>query len=183
MQGHWKAAFAIQLSLLSELRARGRALVCLTRGWLWRPRAVGHEPGLGRAARLSHEYLRMRLPRFREDVTRGAGRTVEELASVVNVRREHVPLFGALLRAHRHELLALARARTLTAPRALRLMRRVGELVLEDPLLRPLPKGAIGHVEPVATAGEPVAPFLTLFNLFLGLFGRFSLFSHVTFQW
>lgn len=124
MQGHWKAAFAIQ------------ALVCLARRWLQPSRPEGVAPGLGRAARLAHEYLRLRLPELHQDVARGAGRTVVELAAVVHLRPEHVPHFGALLRAHRRELLALADGRTLTAPRALRLMQRVGELVLGDPLLR-----------------------------------------------
>ncbi|MCP3139835.1 hypothetical protein [Pyxidicoccus xibeiensis] len=93
-------------------------------------------PELARAARLSHEYLRLRLPQFREDVVLGAGPTVEELAGVVNLRREHVPLFGTLLREHRGELLRLADASTLTPERSLELMQRVGALVRGDPLLR-----------------------------------------------
>ncbi|MFP2933948.1 hypothetical protein ACLESO_54265 [Pyxidicoccus sp. 3LG] len=55
---------------------------------------------------------------------------------MVNLRREHVPLFGTLLREHRGELLELADARTLTPARSLELMQRVGALIRADPLLR-----------------------------------------------
>lgn len=97
---------------------------------------TGVAPHLTRAARLSHEYLRMRLVQFRGDVVQGMGPTVEALASMVMLRREHVPLFGTLLKSHRDELLALADPRTLTPASALELMQRVGSLVREDPLLR-----------------------------------------------
>lgn len=102
----------------------------------WNSTDIGVAPHLVRAARLSHEYLRLRLGQFHEDVARGTGPTVEALASVVMVRREHVPLFGMLLKSHRDELRALADASTLTPARSLRLMQRVGSLVREDPLLR-----------------------------------------------
>jgi hypothetical protein len=102
----------------------------------WNSAVTGVAPHLARAARLSHEYLRIHLDRFHEDVGRGRGPTVEALASVVMLRREHVPLFGMLLQSHRHELLALADARTLTPARSLELIQRVGSLVRGDPLLR-----------------------------------------------
>ncbi|MCY1019049.1 hypothetical protein [Pyxidicoccus sp. MSG2] len=108
-------------------------------GWMgsdWNSAVTGVAPHLVRAARLSHEYLRIHLGRFREDVMRGMGPTVEALASVVMLRREHVPLFGMLLQSHRHELLELADARTLTPARSLELIQRLGSLVREDPLLR-----------------------------------------------
>ncbi len=136
MQGQWRAEAVIQLPLLSVLRAQVRALVAFLRTRLKSRQREWVGPGMARAARLSHEYLRMRLPQFHQDVAQGTGRTVEELAEVVKLRREHVPLFGALLRAHHRELLALADPRTLTPARALKLMQRVGGLVLEDPLLR-----------------------------------------------
>ncbi len=107
----------------------------------------GVPPGATRAARIAYEYLRLRLHQLREDVARGAGPMVDGLAGVVNVRREHVPHFGRVLRSHQGELLALADSRTLTPPRALELMRRVGALVLEDPLLRGDLEAAMGAYE------------------------------------
>ena len=102
----------------------------------WNAAATGVAPHLARAARLSHEYLRIRLHQFHEDVALGMGPTVEALAAVVMLRREYVPLFGSLLKSHRDELLALADASTLTPARSLALMQRVGSLVREHPLLR-----------------------------------------------
>jgi hypothetical protein len=110
----------------------------------WNSAVTGVAPHLARAARLSHEYLRIHLGRFREDVMRGTGPTVESLALVVMLRREHVPLFGRLLQSHQDELLALADARTLTPARSLELIQRVGSLVREDPLLRRAFEAALG---------------------------------------
>ncbi|NMO19118.1 hypothetical protein HPC49_49210 [Pyxidicoccus fallax] len=133
MPGHWDAAVcAGVLGLTAVLLVRERR------------RRSRVEPGMARAARLSYEYLRLHLHQFREDVAQGAGPTVEGLAHVVMLRRQHVPLFGALLRAHRHELLELADARTLTHARSLELMRRVGALVRKDPLLRTDLEAALG---------------------------------------
>ncbi|MFP2933949.1 hypothetical protein ACLESO_54270 [Pyxidicoccus sp. 3LG] len=42
------------------------------------PRRAWAAPDLARAARLSHEYLRMRLHQLREDIARGMGPAVEE---------------------------------------------------------------------------------------------------------
>jgi hypothetical protein len=100
------------------------------------PRRPNEVPDDKQTARLAHEYLCLRLHQFREDVALGAGPTVEELAEVVKLRQEHVPHFGKLLRSHRGELLTLADARTLTPERSLSLLRRVGALMLGDPLLR-----------------------------------------------
>jgi hypothetical protein len=77
-------------------------------------------------------YLRARAHQLREDLALGAGPTVEELAALARIRREHLGAFGQLLRAHRQELLALADVRTLTPERALSWLRRVGELARTD---------------------------------------------------
>jgi hypothetical protein len=77
-------------------------------------------------------YLRARAHQLREDLALGAGPTVEELAAMARIRREHLGAFGQLLRAHRQELLALADVRTLTPERALSWLRRVGELARTD---------------------------------------------------
>jgi hypothetical protein len=60
---------------------------------------------------------------------------VEELAAMARIRREHLGVFGRLLRSHRQELLALADVGALTSERALEWMRRVGELARTDPRL------------------------------------------------
>jgi hypothetical protein len=77
-------------------------------------------------------YLRSRAHQLREDLALGAGPTVEELAALARIRREHLGAFGRLLRTHRQELLALADVRTLTPERALAWLRRVGEIARTD---------------------------------------------------
>jgi hypothetical protein len=86
-------------------------------------------------ARAAQTYLRSRSHQLREDLALGAGPTVEDLAALARIRREHLGIFGRLLRAHRHELLAMADARTLTPERAAAWLRRVGELARTDPRL------------------------------------------------
>ena len=87
---------------------------------------------LGRAAQV---YLRARTHQLREDLALGAGPTVEDLAAAARIRREHLGVFGRMLRTHRHELLAMANASTLTPARALAWLERVGELARADPRL------------------------------------------------
>lgn len=86
-------------------------------------------------ARAAQTYLRSRTHQLREDLALGAGPTVEELAAMARIRRENLPAFGRLLRAHRQELLALADARALTPERAIAWLRRVGEIARTDPRL------------------------------------------------
>jgi hypothetical protein len=86
-------------------------------------------------ARAAQTYLRSRSYQLREDLALGAGPSIEDLATVARIRREHLGRFGQLLRTHRHELLALADARTLTPERAVEWLRRVGELARADPRL------------------------------------------------
>lgn len=89
-------------------------------------------PAPQEVARAAQTYLRSRTHQLREDLALGAGPTVEDLAALARIRREHVGLFGRLLRAHRHELLALADERTLTPERAAAWLRRVGEIARTD---------------------------------------------------
>jgi hypothetical protein len=77
-------------------------------------------------------YLRGRVHQLREDLALGAGPSIEDLASLAHIRREHLGIFGRLLRAHRQELLALADTRALTPERALAWLRRVGEIARTD---------------------------------------------------
>lgn len=84
------------------------------------------------AAPAAQTYLRSREHQLREDLALGAGPTVEELAAMARIRREHLGAFGRLLRAHRQELLALAEVRILTPERALAWLRRVGEIARTD---------------------------------------------------
>jgi hypothetical protein len=92
-------------------------------------------PSPQEVARAAQTYLRSRTHQLREDLALGAGPTVEDLAALARIRREHLGIFGRLLRAHRHELLALADERTLTPERAAAWLRRVGELARTDPRL------------------------------------------------
>jgi hypothetical protein len=97
-------------------------------------------PRRGRAsprelARAFQSYLNARTYQLREDLALGAGPTVEDLAALAHIRREHLGIFGRLLRAHRKELLELADTRALTPERALQWLQRVGEIALTDPRL------------------------------------------------
>ncbi|GHG80075.1 hypothetical protein GCM10012319_32660 [Comamonas sp. KCTC 72670] len=87
------------------------------------------------AGRAAQVYLRARTHQLREDLALGAGPTVEDLAAAARIRREHLGVFGGVLRAHREELLALAESNALTPDRALAWMERVGELARADPRL------------------------------------------------
>jgi len=92
-------------------------------------------PAPAEVARAAQTYLRSRTHQLREDLALGAGPTVEDLAALARIRREHLGIFGRLLRAHRRELLVMADARTLTPERAAAWLRRVGELARTDPRL------------------------------------------------
>jgi predicted component of type VI protein secretion system len=96
------------------------------------PPAAAPAPQPQEVARAAQTYLRSRTHQLREDLALGAGPTIEELASLARIRREHLGVFGRLLRTHRQELLALADARTLTPQRAVEWMRRVGEIASTD---------------------------------------------------
>ncbi|WP_426755493.1 hypothetical protein [Myxococcus sp. Y35] len=87
------------------------------------------------AGRAAQVYLRARTHQLREDLALGAGPTVEDLAAAARIRREHLGIFGRVLRANRKELLALAESSTLTPERALAWLERVGELARADPRL------------------------------------------------
>jgi hypothetical protein len=80
-------------------------------------------------------FLRSRSHQLREDLALGAGPAVEDLASLARIPREHLGIFGRLLRAHRKELLELADARTLTPERAVKWLQRVGEIARTHPVL------------------------------------------------
>ncbi|WP_253816008.1 hypothetical protein [Myxococcus xanthus] len=87
------------------------------------------------AGRAAQVYLRARTHQLREDLALGAGPTVEDLAAAARIRREHLGLFGRVLRANRKELLEMAEANTLTPDRALAWLERVGELARAEPRL------------------------------------------------
>ena len=87
-------------------------------------------------ARAADAYLRSRTHQLREDLALGAGPSIDDLAQLAHIRRENLRLFGQVLRAHREELLALARPATLTPERALAWLERVGALAGTEPRLR-----------------------------------------------
>jgi hypothetical protein len=71
-----------------------------------------------------------------QDLALGAGRSIDDLAAAAGIRQENLGRFGRLLRAHRAELLELARAEPLPGADAVRLLQRVGELSGQDERLR-----------------------------------------------
>ena len=95
--------------------------------------AVPPPEAVGEAAQA---YLRGRTHQLREDLSLGAGPSIEDLAALAHIRRENLRLFGWVLRAHRVELLALADNATLTPERAMAWLARVGELATTQPPLQ-----------------------------------------------
>lgn len=95
--------------------------------------AVPPPEAVGQAAQA---YLRGRTHQLREDLSLGAGPSIEDLAALARIRRDNLRLFGWVLRAHRVELLALTDDATLTPERALLWLARVGELAATQPPLR-----------------------------------------------
>jgi hypothetical protein len=88
-----------------------------------------------RAAEAAQAFLLTNRFQLQEDLALGAGRSIDDLAALARIRAEHLGRFAKLLRAHRAELLELADARALTPDRAVRALRRIGELAVEDPAL------------------------------------------------
>lgn len=81
-------------------------------------------------------FLRANRFQLQEDLALGAGRSIDDLAALARIRPQNRERFAAILVAHRRELLELADARQLTPERAVRTLRRIGELAELDPRLR-----------------------------------------------
>jgi hypothetical protein len=92
-------------------------------------------PAPKEVARAALLYLRGHAHQLREDLALGAGPALEDLAAMAHIRREHLGVFGQILRAHRHELLAILGTPHLTPELAQAWLRRVGELARTDPRL------------------------------------------------
>lgn len=88
------------------------------------------------AAEAAVTFLRANQFQLQEDLALGAGRSLDDLSALARIRPQNKARFVALLVAHRRELLELADARLLTPERAVRALRRIGELAQLDPLLR-----------------------------------------------
>ena len=77
-------------------------------------------------------FLRSNAHQLEQDLALGAGRSIEDLAALAEIRPEHLPRFSRLLCEHREELLGLARPSVLTPERAAEFMHRVGGLAATD---------------------------------------------------
>ncbi len=86
-------------------------------------------------AKAAAAYLRAQELQLKQDLAAGAGPTIDDLAAMAHIRRDHLPRFGQLLRANRAELLSLAEPAKLTPDRALAFLRRVGDLTRADEIL------------------------------------------------
>lgn len=86
-------------------------------------------------AKAAQAFLRANRHQLEQDLALGAGRSIEDLASVAEIPREHLPRLGRVLRTHRSELLEMAEPELLTPERAAAWMRHVGELSRADPEL------------------------------------------------
>lgn len=70
---------------------------------------------------------------LKQDLALGAGPTIEDLAGIAGIPPPHRRHFGRVLQQHRAELLA---PHDMNEREAARVMARVGDLVMADPLLR-----------------------------------------------
>ena len=86
-------------------------------------------------AKAAAAYLRARELQLKQDLAAGTGPTIEDLAAIAHIRRDHLGRFGQMLRANRAELLSLAEPAELTPARALSFLRRIGDLVRTDEIL------------------------------------------------
>lgn len=80
-------------------------------------------------------WIRENALQLRQDLSRGHGPMIDDLAASVEVPLAHRPLFGHKLRARRAELLEMSDPVSLTPERATRFLRRIGEIMEGDAVL------------------------------------------------
>jgi hypothetical protein len=85
------------------------------------------------------QYFKEHYVSLTQDLALGAGESVLDLASAVDVPPENVGRFGKVLRTHRAELLALANPATITPADAERLLARIDQLAFTAGLKRVAP--------------------------------------------
>ncbi|MDP1825120.1 MAG: DUF3015 family protein [Archangium sp.] len=90
------------------------------------------EPSLD-ALVMARAWLLANALQLKQDLALGAGPTLEDLAGIAGIPPAHRSRFGRLLQEHRAELLS---GHDVTEQEAARVMARVGDLVMADPLLR-----------------------------------------------
>jgi hypothetical protein len=83
-------------------------------------------------------YLRDNAVALQHDLTFGAGATTRDLAAAFHVPEEHVPVFAALLRTHRHQLLPLTATEQLDEHGASEFVNCITAAMLHYPELTPL---------------------------------------------
>lgn len=99
-----------------------------------------------RAAEL---YLRQNNLELAQDLATGQGPMVTELASALEVRRDHLPAFAQLLRTHRSELRELSNPDQLNPDRAESFFKRLVELAGTDNVLKAdLAAARVRHPQP-----------------------------------
>jgi hypothetical protein len=80
-------------------------------------------------------YLRQNHNELEQDLATGTGPLVHDLAATLELPADHVPAFGALLKAHRGELREKAALKTLNPDRAMDFFRTLVALAKADPTL------------------------------------------------
>lgn len=92
-------------------------------------------PAKEETGKAASAWLRLHRGQLREDLALAQGRTVDALASLAMIPVEHRARFGALLRQHRAQLLALSETDGLTPDRAILFLEKIGEIVMTDEVL------------------------------------------------
>ncbi len=99
-------------------------------------------PRRPQAEAAAYVYLKSIRHRLEEDLALGAGQSLEDLAELAGIRREHLSHFTRMLQRNRVELRALLEAKSLTPARAAVALRRIGEWAEADPQLVEDARGA-----------------------------------------
>jgi len=92
-------------------------------------------PSKEETGKAASAWLRMHKSQLREDLARGGGRSLDQLAGLASIRPENRARFGAAMRAHRGTLLTLGDPEGLTPDRALRFLATLGEVIMQDETL------------------------------------------------
>jgi hypothetical protein len=83
----------------------------------------------------SHDWVKPHARQLRADLAAGAGPTIDDLAAMAGIRRQHLAHFGRLLRAQRTELLVHLEQDTLSPDATARMFLAIGRIGWSDPLI------------------------------------------------
>ena len=96
----------------------------------------------GKAAEM---YLRQNALALQQNLATGSGAMIQDLASAMEIKREHLGQFGKLMQAHRGELAPLLDTGKLNPDRAVQFLKLMAGAVEHDAVLAPDYQGFLKH--------------------------------------